>query len=165
MGDMKNNPMFLRQARSVFPTLVAVMITLAFGLPAWAALGGDVNSIDADSAHMKAAVTVARADKYEVHEMKTAGGTVVKEFVSPTGRVFAVAWHGPFMPELQQILGSYFQQFSTALQSQKKHYGRAPLNLQLPGLVVQEGGHMRSYVGRAYAPEMLPQGVQADEIK
>jgi len=165
MGDMKNNLMFVRQARSVFPVLVAVVITLALGLPAWAALGGDASSIDADSAHMKAAVTVAHTDNYEVHEMKAAGGTVVKEFVSPSGRVFAVAWHGPFMPELQQILGSYFQQYSTALQSQQKHYGRAPLNLQLPGLVVQEGGHMRSYVGRAYVPEMLPQGTKVDEIR
>jgi hypothetical protein len=162
MGDMKINLSFASPVRLVFLSLVTIV--LAFGLPAWAALGGDVSSIDADGAHMKAAVNVAQTDNYEVHEMKTTSGTVVREFVSPAGRVFAVAWHGPFMPELQQILGSYFQQYSTALQSQKKH-GRAPLNLQLPGLVVQEGGHMRSYVGRAYVPEMLPQGTTADEIK
>lgn len=159
------NPVVARLARCASLSLAAMVITLAFCLPALAALGGDVSSVDSDSAHMKASIKVTQSDGYEVHEMKAPGGTVVKEFVSPAGRVFAVAWRGPFMPEMQQILGSYFQQYSTALQSQKKHYGRAPLNLQEPGLVVQEGGHMRAYVGRAYVPEMLPQGVKADEIK
>jgi Protein of unknown function (DUF2844) len=163
MRDMNTNAMVGRVARFVFlPLAVAGM---AFCLPAWAALGGDVSSIDADSARMKAAVNVTQTNGYEVHEMKAPQGTVVREFVAPTGRVFAVAWHGPFMPELQQVLGSYYQQYSTALQNQKKQYGRAPLNLQLPGLVVQEGGYMRAYVGRAYVPGMLPQSVKVDEIK
>lgn len=159
---MNINAMFGR-LRSVALPLAAA--GLAFCLPAWAALGGDASSIQADSAHMKAAVSVTQTNGYEVHEMKAPQGTVVREFVAPTGRVFAVAWHGPFMPELQQVLGNYFQQYSTALQNQKKHYGRAPLNLQLPGLVVQEGGYMRAYVGRAYVPGMLPQTVKVDEIK
>jgi len=162
---VKINLVFAHFARAVSLCLVTSLMVLSFCLPALAALGGDVSSIDADNACMKATVNLARNDNYEVHEMKSPGGTVLREFVSPGGRVFAVAWHGPFMPELQQILGTYFQQYSTALQSQKKRYGRAPLNLQLPGLVVQEGGHMRAYVGRAYLPEMLPPGVQAQEIK
>jgi Protein of unknown function (DUF2844) len=31
--------------------------------------------------------------------------------------------------------------------------------------VVQSGGHMRAYIGRAYIPEMLPPGLKAEEIK
>jgi hypothetical protein len=108
---------------------------------------------------------VTQAEAYDVHEIKAPGGTVVNEYVSPAGRVFAVAWHGPFVPDMQQILGAYFQQYSAALQSQPRHYGHRPLNIQEPGLVVQTGGHMRAYSGRAYVPEMLPQGVKADEIK
>lgn len=162
MSNMKINPVVVRLSRSLSLAALAVVV---FCLPALAALGGDVSSIEADSAHMKASINVTQSDGYEVHEMKATSGTVVREFVSPTGRVFAVAWYGPFMPELQQILGSYFQQYSSALQSQKKHYGRAPLNIQQPGLVVQESGRMRAYVGRAYIPEMLPAGMKADEIK
>jgi Protein of unknown function (DUF2844) len=165
MSNMNINPVVARLARSVSLSLAASLVILSFCLPALAALGGDVSSIDADSAHMKATVNVAQTDNYEVHEMKTPSGTVVREFVSPAGRVFAVAWHGPFVPDMQQILGAYFQQFSAALQARKKQYGHAPLNIQEPGLVVQAGGHMRAYVGRAYVPEMLPQDVRADEIK
>jgi Protein of unknown function (DUF2844) len=138
---------------------------LALSCPARAALGGDVSSVEADQAHMKASVDLRQAGGYEVRALRAPGGTVVSEYVSPAGRVFAVAWHGPFFPEMQQILGSYFQQYSAALQARNKVYGHHPLNLQQPGLVVQSGGRMRAYVGRAYIPEMLPAGLKAEEIK
>jgi hypothetical protein len=34
-----------------------------------------------------------------------------------------------------------------------------------PGLTVQISGHPRSFTGRAYIPEMLPQGVPAEDIR
>ncbi len=37
--------------------------------------------------------------------------------------------------------------------------------VELPGLVVQSGGHMRSFAGRAYIPEALPQGVSVEAIR
>jgi len=43
--------------------------------------------------------------------------------------------------------------------------GRRPLMIEVPGLVVQSGGHMRSYVGRAYVPEMLPAAVNVEDIQ
>jgi hypothetical protein len=138
---------------------------LALSCPALAALGGDATSVEADQAHMKASLDVKQAAGYEVRALRAPGGTVVSEYVSPAGRVFAVAWHGPFFPEMQQILGSYFQQYSAALQARKKVYGHHPLNLEQPGLVVQSGGHMRAYLGRAYIPEMLPPGLKAEQIK
>lgn len=147
---------------SLLMTLVGL---LAFSCPALAALGGDASSVEVDRAHMKATVKQTQVDGYSIQEIKAPGGTVVNEYVSPAGRVFAVTWHGPFVPEMQQILGAYFQQFSAALQAQPRHYGRRPLNIQQPGLVVQTSGHMRAYWGRAYVPEMLPQGVKDDEIK
>jgi hypothetical protein len=138
---------------------------VALSYPALAALGGDVTSVEADRAHLKATSLEVRQDTaYEVHAIQAPGGTIISEYVSPAGRVFAVAWHGPFIPEMQQILGSYFQQYSAALKA-KRPYGRRPLNIQQPGLVVQTGGHMRAYFGRAYLPEMLPAGLKADEIK
>lgn len=143
----------------------ALTVTLGFCSPALASLGGDVTSVEADGTQMKATAKIAPNSGYQVHEMKAPTGTVVKEYVSPAGRVFAVSWHGPFLPDMQQVLGAYFQQFSAALQAQQHQYGHHPLNIQGPGLVVQTGGHMRAYSGRAYIPSMLPQGVQADEIK
>lgn len=155
-----------RAARLVTPRIfIAALIVVAFSVPAMAALGGDVSSVQADLEHMKASLNIRQNETYTVHEIKAPGGTAVSEYVSSQGRVFAVAWRGPFLPEMQQILGAYFQQFSTALQSQKRVYGHHVLNIQQPGLVVQSGGHMRAYFGRAYVPEMLPATVKAEDIK
>jgi hypothetical protein len=156
--------LFFRRSIPFTTLLTVAIVWLGSSSPALAALGGDVTSVAADQAHMKASAEVKQAGGYEIHALRAPGGTVVSEYVSSSGRVFAVAWHGPFFPEMQQILGSYFQQYSTALQ-EKKPYGHRPLNLQQPGLVVQTGGHMRAYFGRAYIPEMLPAGLKIDEIK
>jgi len=147
------------------PWFLVAIGWMALSYPALAALGGDVTSVEADQAHMKASLDVRQGGGYEVRALRAPGGTVVSEYVSPAGRVFAVAWHGPFYPEMQQILGSYFQQYSAALEARKKVYGHHLLNLEQPGLVVQSGGRMRAYVGRAYIPEMLPAGLKAEEIK
>lgn len=158
----------ISQAGALFTglRLIAVLaLASAFCLPARASLGGDRSSIQADQAHMKARLQVNATGPYEVHAIQSPNGTVVNEYLSPTGKVFAVAWHGPFMPEMQQILGTYFQQYSAALQSQDQHFGHRPLNVQQSGLVVQTGGHFRAYSGRAFIPAMLPAGVKADDIQ
>jgi hypothetical protein len=141
------------------------LLMLAFSFPAFAVLGGDESSVATDVAQMKATVKVTPGDAFAVHEVK-ASGQVVREYVSPAGRVFGVAWQGPSVPDLHQLLGAYFQQYSGAAQSAKAgHPGRRPLNIQLPGLVVQTGGHMRALYGRAYDPTLLPQGVGADAVR
>ena len=146
------------------------LLIVGLALPAFAALGGDANSVSADAVHMKAtsAVQIKRPPTglYTTHAIQSPHGTVVREFVSPDGRVFGVAWQGPFIPNMQQILGTYFQQYATAArQAKNKQVGRRPLNIHQPGLVVQSSGIMRSYSGRAYAPDLLPQGVSANEIR
>jgi len=143
----------------------ALAAALALSLPAMASLGGNVNSIEQDRARMNASVNVTQTASYDVHQIQSPEGTVVDEYVSLQGNVFAVAWHGPFLPQMSQLLGSYFQQYTAALAAQPHHYGHPPLNIQAPGLAIQMGGHMRDYFGRAYIPDMMPSGVKADEIK
>ena len=139
---------------------------LTFSFPAAAVLGGDESSVAADMAEMKATVKVTPGAAFAVHEVKASSGPVVREYVTPAGRVFGVAWQGASIPDLHQLLGAYFQQYSDAAQAAKAgHPGRRPLNIQLPGLVVQTGGHMRALYGRAYDPSLLPQGVSADEVR
>jgi Protein of unknown function (DUF2844) len=139
-------------------------ILFGFAAPVQASLGGNVASVESDRAQMNASIQVAQHDSFELHEMQASGGTVVDEYVSSDGKVFAVSWHGPFPPPMQQILGTYFQQYSAALQAQPRIYGRRPLNIQEQGLVVQTGGHTGSYFGRAYIPDSLPAGVAVGEI-
>jgi len=147
-------------------SLVAASLLMLVSLPAFAVLGGDESSITTDAAQMKATVRVTPSDAFAVHEAKAPDGQVVREYVSPAGRVFGVAWQGRSIPDMRQLLGAYFQQFSAAAQAAKVgHPGRRPLNIQLPGLVVQTAGHMRSFYGRAFDPGLLPQGVHEDEVR
>ena len=144
---------------------VAGALLLGVSLPAWASLGGNASSVEFDRAQMNASHQMMQHNAYAVHEIQAPGGTVVDEYVSPEGKVFALSWHGQFPPPMQLILGTYFQEYTAALQAQPRMYGHHPLNLQLPGLVVQTSGHARAHSGRAYLPDLLPQGVAVSEIQ
>jgi hypothetical protein len=146
-------------------TVFAVLI-LGTAFPAWAALGGDVASVQSDQAHMQGSLRTTATASYTVHEIQSAAGAVVREYVSSSGKVFGVAWQGPWPPDMRQLLGSYFDQYMQAANAQSGlPKGRRPVMIDQPGLVVQVGGHPRSFIGRAYAPEMLPAGVRAEEIR
>ena len=146
--------------------MAIALLMLALPIPALAALGGDVTSVHQDQAQMKGSLKTTQAEAYTVHEIKASAGTVVKEYVSPAGKVFAITWRGQFIPNMQQLLGTYFDQFAQAAKTQREsHAGHRPLNIQQPGLVLQNGGHMRAYFGRAYVPDMVPQGVTPDALQ
>lgn len=131
-----------------------------------ASLGGTADTVEADRAHMQASLRMTKKDLYATHELRAPNNVVVREFVSPTGIVFGVAWEGPVRPDLRQVLGGYFSHFTEAAQAQKQRQaGRQPISVTEPGLVVQSGGHPRAFSGRAYLPEMLPVGVHAEEIR
>jgi hypothetical protein len=141
--------------------VLAAMTTLA-GVSANAALGGLEATVQADQQHMGATLRVLRPGPYTLHEMQTPTGTVVREYVSPEGMVFGVAWQGPAMPDLRQLLGSYFDRYVGVVAQRK---AKGPVVVEQPGLVVHSGGHMRAFVGHAYIPEALPQGVAPDSIR
>ena len=143
------------------PAAFAIAIA-AVALPATASLGGDEASIAADHAALEGKRKVSRVQRYAVHEIAAPSGTVVREFVSPAGKVFAVSWSGPTMPDLRQVLGPYFDTYVAALAQRK---ARGPVNVVLPGLVVQSSGHMRAFAGKAYLPDGMPAGVASEEIR
>jgi hypothetical protein len=145
----------------------AVCVTLIASLPAWAGLGGDVTSIQADQVHMQGTRRTIAAESYTVHEIQAASGTVVREYVSFDGKVFAVAFHGRWQPDMRQLLGSHFDQYYQAVQARSVSDRRArrPVMIEQPGLTVQIGGHLGNFAGRAYVPEMLPPGVRSEDIQ
>lgn len=146
--------------------LVLALTILVLPLRSFAALGSTLDSVQNDVARLSAKLQVTQASGYTVHEMTTPTGSVVREYVSPAGRVFGVTWRGPFIPNLQQLLGGYFGQYSAAARLQREsHVGRQPLNIREPGLVVQTAGHMRDYFGRAFDPSLLPAGVSANDVR
>lgn len=148
---------------SINRPLTILPILLALSGPAAAALGGDEASITADQEQMKATRRIVNLQKYTMHEIRIASGTLVREYVSARGQVFAVVWEGPLKPDLQQLLGGYFADYGAAASSKRSR--RGPVLVQQPGLVIQSGGHMRSFSGRAYIPQLLPANLTVDEIK
>jgi uncharacterized protein DUF2844 len=144
----------------------AALLMLVLPIAAFAALGEDESTIPADQAQMRASLRVTRTANYAVHEMQTPAGHLIREYASPTGTVFGVAWQGPSKPDLRQLLGAHFDEFIQAAQAaQANRHGHGPLTINQPGLVVQSGGHMRAFVGRAYLPQVLPQGVRPEDIQ
>ena len=133
-------------------------------MPAFAVLGGDATSVQADQAHINASRRVSQSNGYAVYELHSPTGAVIREFVSPSGIVFAVAWQAPSLPDLRQLLGPYFDEFQTAAALSQRP-GRAPLFIEHSGLVVQLGGHMRNFTGRAYLPDQLPAGARTEDIR
>ena len=128
-----------------------------------AALGGVEASVEADRLAIHAIQQTTRTPKFTMHELRTPSGTTVREYVSPAGTVFGVAWQGPTLPDLRQLLGAHFDEYVAAAGERRTR--RSPVLVRLPGLVVQSAGHMRAFVGKAYVPQALPPDVAAEEIQ
>jgi Protein of unknown function (DUF2844) len=150
----------MKLTRTVVCSLV---VTLSVAAPAFAALGADSTSVQSDLVRMKGTLRMTSTAGYTVHEITTPAGTVVREYVSPSDKVFAVSWRGPLRPDLRQMLGSYFGQFQQAA-STPHPGGHRHLAIEQPGLVVQSSGHMRAFAGRAWAPDLLPQNFSVSDI-
>jgi Protein of unknown function (DUF2844) len=73
--------------------------------PAWATLGQSVASVHTDQQALQAHRRTITHDGYEVEHLEAADGTVVREYVSPAGLVFGLAWQGPTVPDMTQLLG------------------------------------------------------------
>lgn len=154
-----------RRAHRVFATaLGAAFLAGSVTLPAFAALGGDAASVDADVAKMKAQARAIPAGGYTVKEITLPSGTILREYVSPGGKVFAVTWRGTTPPDLQQTLGTYFEQFKAAATSPHPG-GHHHLIVHQPDFVLNIGGHMRAWTGKAYVPDLLPPNFSTDDIK
>ncbi len=157
------SPILIQRIFSRNKVLLMTNVWLLLALPAWAELGGSVASVQADQQKMKGSLQMTSAAAYQIHEIRSTQGAKVREYVGPSGTVFGVAWEGPWKPDLRQLLGPYFDQYVQAAQGNRTT--RGPATVQLPGLVVQTGGHQRSFFGRAYLPQMIPQGASADAIR
>jgi hypothetical protein len=113
---------------------------------------------------MRGQVTRAAMQGYTVHQIDTPEGMQVREYVSPSGLVFGVAWQGPFMPNLPQLLGTNFAQFQQAAPTSPARRRRA-LAVRTGALVVESGGHMRGFHGRAYLSNILPAGISTAVVR
>lgn len=112
---------------------------------------------------MKGALQITSGIDYSVHEIHTPAGMMVHEYVSRQGKVFAVSWRGPGIPDLSQLLGAYSKQLARA--GIPPHYNHHRLNLETPNVVMQSGGYLRTRFGRAWVPALLPHSFSVNQIQ
>lgn len=97
-----------------------------------------------------------------------AGGTHFNEYVAPrSGEIFAYVWQGPTPPDLDALLGRYaaaWRSGAAALHASGRD-GLHAARVDTPTVVVESGGHMRSYIGRAWLPAALPAGVTEGDLR
>jgi hypothetical protein len=148
-------------ARIPAPAWLAALLLLP-GL-AFATLGQDATTIEKDRAHLQAQRAVTPSARYTVHELTLPGGTQVREYLNTTQQVFAVAWNGPNIPDLQQLLGSYSPRYTAAAKANGR--ARRPVIVEDSDLVIHTGGHPRAFFGVAYLPGRMPSGVTAEQIR
>ncbi len=164
----------LLRGRLVQPMKIFIYIIIFTGLSfaslmvsraAQATLGEPAESVLSDRKALSAvrgATTVYSG--YTIQEVKSDSVTV-REYISPSGIIFGIAWNGLIHPDLAPLLGSYAGEYKDALKKTSRKHGRRFSEVRGARIVVEKWGHMRKLQGRAYAPALIPSGVSLDEIK
>ena len=145
-------------------TVRLVLAGLVLWTPARASLGESRASVAVDHRALHGtALTVSATQAYEVHEMTTADGGRIRQFVGPGGRVFAVTWSGRFQPDLQQLLAAHYAAYLAAARAHRG--GHHLLSVSTPQLVLDVVQLPRGFAGSAHLPALLPAGVKPEELR
>jgi len=140
--------------------VLGILLTFVMGAPpAWAALGEYEGSVDLDHQALGGEMRNETRAAYKLDQISTPDGGVISEYVSPEGRVFAISWRGPFIPNLEQLLGSYFPEVKKAARA---HTGIGPLVIKTDSFVYFSGGRMKNFFGHASLPELFPKNLTAE---
>jgi hypothetical protein len=143
---------------------LGVLITLLSPRMACATLGEPEATVQIDAVQLRGSIKESNdRDLYRLHEIQLPTGTSLREFVGLDGKVFAVAWSGPFPPNLRQAFGRYFDPYVAAAKTHRLDHNH--LLVQRTDLVVQARGHARAYTGLAYLPGSLPAGFALGDLK
>jgi hypothetical protein len=127
---------------------------------AWAKLGGDAASVQADQQAWAASSTSAMLGSATLHTQTLPNGLTLRQYVDASGSVFAVAWSGPVLPDFERLLGSSYPRYSEALRMQRRG-----ISLHDADLVIESSGMMRAFSGRAYLPHKLPATLVVQDIR
>ena len=165
MSDFKGDVIALRMVvLGLWVALGASAVQAALG-QAPSAFAAASSSSALPSAKMAAATSNARSSLYTLHEVTLESGTLVREYVTPAGIVFVVTWQGPVLPDLSLLLGNYFSAFKAEAE-QARRLGRrgSPTTVRQTDLVVVSSGRMRNFFGHAYAPDLVPTGLNIQDV-
>jgi hypothetical protein len=163
---MKDPSIMKRKFYTFFLCLGLSVAVLAPAQRVQAGLGESADSIALDREALSAVHRASSVHNgYTVQEFAS-DATAVREYVSPSGIVFGIAWDGLAYPDLTPLLGPYDSEYQQALRQKPRKPGlRRHHAVRTDRVVVEKWGNLRNLQGRAYAPALIPPGVSIDEIK
>jgi len=153
-----------RQGAVAFISLALALGSALAPTFTYAALGRQAESTDVDQKMLHARKGVRPGAEFTVHELTLPSGTVVREFIGPDGRVFAVAWRGPTLPDLKQIFGDDNLQAFLSTPPEERS-ARKSRTVRGQDLVVHSTGSARFFTGFAYKPSLKPRAVREEDIR
>jgi Protein of unknown function (DUF2844) len=125
----------------------------------WASLGDNERSIESDRTRMHARRAVRAQASFTVHELTTADGSRIRQFVDGSGNVFAVSWNAQHKPDLPSLLGSSSFAYTQAVRVASAKGGIQRQFRHASGdLVVHSNAHLHLFAGYAMRPSMVPAG-------
>src|SRR5512142_2493078 len=141
---MRGREAAVRDALFTLVGIGALATALAAPPAARAALGEPAESARADAKALSAVRRAATSRQGYSVEVLEAPGVTVREYVAPSGIVFAVAWSGLVSPDLKPLLGSYAADYETTLRATPRRPGRRSQEVRGASVVVERWGRMRS---------------------
>lgn len=105
--------------------------------------------------------TLAHNTQYDIYTFTTTQGITIKQYVA-NDQVFAVTWHGPRIPNLRQLYGTYFNSYS---QAKTPNTGMSNRSVDTLDLNATTYGISGAFVGRAVLKAQLPEGITIENLK
>jgi hypothetical protein len=150
--------------RTIIPLTLCLVLPLCRGTPVFAALGASSTTVEQDRERLNASHRTEPRAGYTVHILEAPDATV-REYTSPAGVVFGLAWnHQTGLLDLQTLFGPYYAEYSHALADQSPPHRRAH-RITTEHLIVEKGGRMGAVWGRVWVRPLVPPGVSEDHIQ
>lgn len=144
--------------------LVLIAAATLVSMSASAGLGEPVASVARDQAALHGArLAVTTREGYAIHETTTPDGATVRQFVSPSGTVFAVSWEGRTQPDLQVLLAKHYTRYLAA--TKEPHPSHKVLSVATPDVVINVVRHVRGFTGSAHVPDLVPAKVSVADLR
>jgi Protein of unknown function (DUF2844) len=151
-----------RYALRVASGLLA-LVAGGFAISARAGLGENADSIARDHSALRGQTLVKTSSAaYDRHEITLSSGSRVREYVNKEGKVFAVAWSGPSLPDLKTVLAGHYDAFVAAASAPRHNHH--VLTVSTPELELQNTRLQRGFAGRAHIPNLVPAGTSIAEL-
>ncbi|AOK18969.1 hypothetical protein WT26_23630 [Burkholderia cepacia] len=158
----------MNKFKLLFVVEFALSIVFAFfSVSAHAVLGGDPRVLQGGETY-----SLNQKPSYTVKQTNLVGGTALREYLDSDGIVFAVAWNGPFTPNLAELFGPYMAKYQKGLADLQAAWEANPRSRPRGGVVIvrlddfvsSQSGRFGYYMGGAWLPDYLPVGVNEGDF-